>query len=441
MTNNNFKKGNPLALLPLGVFLLLFIGTGIITKDFYKMPVIVAFTISAAVALLMNRQENIEKKVEIFCKGAGETNVILMIIILILAGAFGQVAKEIGGVESTVNLGLSFLPQNLLIVGVFFIACLISLSMGTSMGTIVALAPIAVGISENTGIPVALALGAVVGGGMFGDNLSMISDSTIAAVRTQGCKMADKFKMNFFIVLLPAVITIVLLWILTPSGQTQISGSHPYEIVKVLPYIGVLIAALSGMNVMLVLAGGIIFSGSIGIICGDFGIYELFQAMATGMRNLQDLSVTIIIIGGTVELIKYNGGIDYLLNLITSKMKTKKGAELGIAALVSLVNLSTANNTISILMAGPLAKDISQKYDIDPRRTASLLDIFACSCQGIIPYGAQLLVAAGVASITPIEIMKYLYYPVLTGIFGIISIYLGFPKLKKSKNSEAENIA
>lgn len=441
MTNKKNKKGNPLALLPLGVFLLLFIGTGIITKDFYKMPVIVAFTISAAVALLMNRQENMEKKVEIFCKGAGETNVILMIVILILAGAFGQVAKEIGGVESTVNLGLAFLPQNLLIVGVFFIACLISLSMGTSMGTIVALAPIAVGISENTGIPVALALGAVVGGGMFGDNLSMISDSTIAAVRTQGCEMADKFKMNFFIVLLPAIITMVLLWVLTPSEQTQISGAHPYEIVKVLPYIGVLIAALSGMNVMLVLAGGIIFSGAIGVVYGDFGIYGLFQAMATGMRNLQDLSITIIIIGGTVELIKYNGGIDYLLTLITSKMKTRKGAELGIAALVSLVNLSTANNTISILMAGPLAKDISQKYDIDPRRTASLLDIFSCCCQGVVPYGAQLLVAAGVASITPIEIMKYLYYPVLTGVFGIISIYLGFPKLKKIKKKSEKNLA
>ncbi|WP_425448901.1 Na+/H+ antiporter NhaC family protein [Dethiothermospora halolimnae] len=431
MTDKKTKKGNPLALFPLLVFLILFIGTGIVTGDFYKMPVIVAFTIAAATALLMNRKESMDKKVEIFCKGAGETNVILMIMILLLAGGFGEVARQMGGVESTVNLGLSFLPQNLLIVGLFFIGCLISLSMGTSMGTIVALAPIAVGISQNTGIPVPLSLGAVVGGGMFGDNLSMISDSTIAAVRTQGCKMSDKFKMNFIIVLPAAIITIVILAILTPSGQATVIKEYPYEIVKILPYIGVLVAALLGLNVMAVLAGGIIFSGIIGMAYGSFGVYGFFQAIAKGMGELQDLSITIVIIGGTVELIKYNGGIDYLLSLITKNIKTRKGAQFGIAGLVSLVDLSTANNTISILMAGPLAKDISEEYDIDPRRTASLLDIFASTCQGIVPYGAQLLVAAGVASITPVAIMKYLHYPILAGVFAILSILIGFPRAKK----------
>lgn len=435
MSNKKLSKGNPWALLPLLIFLVLFIGTAIITKDFYKMPGIVAFLISAAFALLMNRKESISKKMDIFCRGAGESNIILMSMIFILAGAFGQVAKEMGGVEATVNLGLSLLPQNLLIVGIFIIGSLISLSMGTSMGTIVALVPIALGISQNTGISVPLAVGAVVGGAMFGDNLSMISDTTIAAVRTQGCEMKDKFKMNFMIVFPGALISIIILWILTPGSQGGVDGYYPFEMIKVLPYIMVLVTALIGMNVMVVLAGGIVFAGMIGLVFGDFDLLGLFGAVAKGVMGMEDLAITVVIIGGIVELIRYNGGIDFLLNFITSRIKTKKGAELGIAALVSLVDMSTANNTIAIIMTGPLAKNIANEYDIDPRRTASILDIFSCCWQGILPYGAQLLAAGGLAAVSPFEIIKYLHYPMFIGIFGLVAIFLGIPRLKKTVNS------
>ncbi len=428
---NKMQKGNPWALLPLIVFLVLFIGTGMITKDFYKMPVIVAFLISGAVAILMNKKEKISKKIDVFCKGAGEGNIILMCIIFILAGAFGNVAKEMGGVEATVNLSLSILPQNLLIAGVFVIACFISLSMGTSMGTIVALSPIAIGIAEKTGIPLPLALGAVVGGGMFGDNLSMISDTTIAALRTQGCEMKDKFKVNFMVVFPAAVITVVLLSIMTIGNKGMLEGGYAYSIIKVIPYLAVLIAALFGVNVFAILGGGIVFAGIVGIVYRSFDIYGFLSAVGKGIMGMEDLAMIAIVVGGIVELIKYNGGIDFLLNFITSKIKTKKGAEFGIAALVSIIDLCTANNTIAIVMAGPLAKDIAKKYDIDPRRTASILDIFASCCQGIVPYGAQLLAAAGLAGISPFEILKYLHYPALIGIFGIVAIATGYPKLEK----------
>jgi Na+/H+ antiporter NhaC len=430
VTTNKISRGNPIALLPLLVFLLIFIGSGIITGDFYKMPVTVAFLISAAVALVMNKNEKMSNKIDVFCKGAGEPNIILMCIIFILAGAFANVAKEMGGVDATINLGLSILPQNLLMAGIFVIACFISLSMGTSMGTIVALAPIAIGLAEKTGIPVALALGAIVGGGMFGDNLSMISDTTIAAVRTQGCQMKDKFKVNFIIVLPAAIITVIILSILTAGGSGMVKGDYSYSIIKVLPYLAVLVAALSGLNVLAVLAGGVVFAGIVGLGYGSFDFYGFVDAAAKGIIGMEDLAIIAIIVGGTVELIKFNGGIDFLLNFITSRIKTKRGAEFGIAALVSVVDLCTANNTIAIVMAGPLAKDIAKKYDIDKRRSASILDIFASCIQGIVPYGAQLLAAAGLAAITPFEILRYLYYPALIGVFGIFAIVLGYPKLK-----------
>lgn len=429
MKNQN-SKGNPLALLPLGIFLLLFVGTGIATNDFYKMPVLVAFLIAAAVALMLNRKESMTKKIEIFCKGAGNPNIILMCIIFILAGAFSQIAKEIGAVDATVNLSLSILPTNLLVGGLFVIACFISISMGTSVGTITALTPIGLGIAEKTGMPVALIVGAIISGGMFGDNLSMISDTTIAAVRTQGCELKDKFKVNFLIVLPAAIITIILLTVLSWQYQVVITEEYTYELVKVIPYICILAGALLGVNVFVLLGGGAIFAGAIGIFTGSFDIYGAFQAASTGMMGMEDLAMLCIVIGGTVELIKYNGGIDFLLNFIHSRIKTKKGAEFGIAALVSVVDLCTANNTIAIVMAGPLAKDIADKYDIDPRRAASILDIFSACWQGIIPYGAQLLVAAGLAAVSPVGLMTYLFYPVLMGLFGILAILFGFPKLK-----------
>lgn len=435
---NEVKKGNPWALLPLGVFLVLFIGTGIISGDFGKMPVLVAFIISAAVALVFNKKVSFGRKIDIFCKGAGHSDIILMCIIFLLAGAFGNVTKSMGGVDSIVNLSLSILPPNLVVVGLFVIGCFISISMGTSMGTIVAIAPIGIGVAEKLGIPVALVLGAVVGGAMFGDNLSMISDTTIAAVRTQGCELKDKFKVNFMIIIPAAIITAIILGISTAGYKASLNETYSYEIVKILPYIAVLIGALLGVNVFVLLAGGIVLAGAIGIFTNSLDIFTFLSASSQGMIGMEDLAMIAIVIGGIVELIKFNGGIDFLLSFITSKIKSKRGAEIGIAALVSIVDLCTANNTIAIVMAGPLAKDIADQYDIDPRRTASILDIFSSCWQGLIPYGGQVLAAAGLAAISPMEILGYLYYPALMGICGLLSIVLGLPKLKSMEKEQSK---
>ncbi|MDF2854804.1 MAG: sodium:proton antiporter [Neobacillus sp.] len=432
------KKGNPWALLPFAVFLILFIGSGVITGDFYKFPVIVAIVIAGAVALAMNRKESFNQKIEIFTKGAGDSNIILMVVIFLLAGAFSAVANGMGAVDSTVNLALSIVPQNLLMVGIFIIACFISLSMGTSMGTIVALAPIGVGISEQTDISLALSMAAVIGGAMFGDNLSFISDTTIAAVRTQGTKMKDKFKVNFLIVLPAAVITCIILGILTMGEQATIT-QHSYSWIKILPYLGVLIMALAGVNVFLVLAFGIVFAGVIGFLDGSYQMMSVIQKIGEGMAGMYEISFLAILIAGMVAVIKHNNGIDYLLYRVTRNIKSKKGAEFSIAGLVGLTDFSTANNTISIMIAGPLAKNISDKYGIDPRRSASLLDIFSCSVQGLIPYGAQLLVAAGVAGISPVSILPYSYYPILIAVFGIIAILTGFPRFSSVKAPQQKN--
>lgn len=430
------KSGNPLALLPLGVFLVLFVGSGIITGDFYKMPALVAFLIAGGIALLFNKKENLETKMNVFCKGAGDTNIILMVIIFLLAGAFSSVAKAMGGVDSTVNLSLSILPSNLLVAGLFIIGCFISISMGTSVGTIAALAPIAIGVAQKTGIPVPLVIGAVVGGAMFGDNLSMISDTTIAAVRTQGCELKDKFKMNFLIVLPAAIATAIILTVVTLGYENVATQSYEYDIIKVLPYILVLAGALIGVNVFVLLGSGILFAGAVGIFSNSFGILEFIGAISEGLGGMYELSLLVIVVGGVVSLIKFNGGIDYILHFITSKIKSKKGAEFGIAALVSVIDLCTANNTIAIVTAGPLAKDIAEKYDIDPRKTASILDIFSSCWQGVIPYGAQLLTASGIAGISPVEIIKYLYYPGLMFICGIATITFSQVVVKKSNLKE-----
>ena len=306
--------------------------------------------------------------------------------------------------------------------------------MGTSVGTIAALAPIGLGISEKTGIPIALVTAAIVGGAMFGDNLSMISDTTIAAVRTQGCELKDKFRTNFLIVIPAAILTAIILTFMT-SGYKSVEGAtYSYEIIKVLPYIGVLVGALVGMNVFLLLGSGILFAGIVGLFTNSLDIWGLIVAISDGMAGMYELCLLVIVVGGVVELIKFNGGIDFILNFITNRIKSKKGAEFGIAALVSIVDLCTANNTIAIVTAGPLAKDISKEYDIDPRKSASILDIFSSCWQGVIPYGAQLLTAAGIVGVSSIEIIKYLYYPMLMFVCGILSIAFGIPSLnKKSK--------
>ena len=432
------NKGNLFALMPLLVFLVLFVGSGIITGDFYKMPVVVAFLISAAVALFSNRKVSLQEKIDVFCKGAGDSNIILMVVIFLLAGGFSGVAKAMGGVDATVNLSLSILPANLLVVGLFIIGCFISVSMGTSVGTISALAPIGLGIADRTGMSLPLIAGAIVGGAMFGDNLSMISDTTIAAVRTQGCDLKDKFKTNFLIVLPAAIITIILLTIATSGHVVANTGLYHYDIEKVIPYLAVLIGALCGVNVFLLLGGGIVLAGLIGIFSGSFNFLGLIEAVSSGINGMQELSILVLIVGGVVGLIKFNGGIDFILNFITSKIKSKKGAEFGIAMLVSIIDLCTANNTIAIVTAGPLAKDISEKYDIDPRKSASILDIFSSCWQGVIPYGAQLLTAAGICGISPVEIIKFLYYPALMFVFGILSIGFGVPALNKVKKEAKE---
>lgn len=426
------KKGNFGALLPLAVFLVVYLVTSIVLGDFYKMPIIVAFLISSIVAIGMNTKEDINTKVDIFCKGAGNSNIILMCVIFVLAGAFAQVAREMGAVQSTVNLGLTILPGNILIAGVFIIGCFISLSIGTSVGTIVALAPMAVGIAEQTGAPMGLALGAVISGAMFGDNLSMISDTTIAAARTQGCTMRDKFKMNFQIVVPAAIVTTLIFTLIHAGNTVALEGNYDYSILKVLTYVAVLVAALIGLNVMVVLVGGTLLGGAIGIYTNSFDIWGFVQAVEKGILGMAQIIIISLLIGGMVEIIKYNGGIDFLLNFIKKRIKTKKGAELGIGILVILVNMCTANNTISIVTAGPIAKDIADEFDIDPRRSASLLDTFSCFCQGAIPYGAQLLVAAGIAGISSIEIMKYLYYPYLMGLSVLLAIGFGIPSMKEA---------
>lgn len=419
------------ALSPLIVFVVLFIGTGISTGNFEFLPLNVAILIAAIFACAMYPKTSLTKKLDIFTKGAGHPNILLMVFVFLLAGAFSETAKGMGAVSSTVNLSLSLIPGQFLLAGLFVVGAFISVAMGTSMGTVAALAPVGVGISEATDIPLTLTIATVVGGAMFGDNLSMISDTTIAAVRTQKTKMSDKFKMNFLIVLPGALITIVILWFLTKDMGTADASHGSYSLIKVVPYLFVLIAALCGMNVLMVLVSGIIIASVIGLLDGSYTISENLKAISDGLIGMQDISMIALFIGGMIGVIEYFGGIRWLLNATTSRIKTKKGAEFGIASLVSVTNLATANNTISIITAGPLAKEIADDYEIDLRKSASILDIFASTIQGIIPYGAQVLAATSVAGISTVSLLPYTFYPYLLGICGIVSILIGYPRKKK----------
>lgn len=425
------KKGNAWALIPLIVFVGMFLGVGIGTGDFTTMPLNVAILVASIVGLALNRKEAFHKKVEVFTKGAGHSNIILMMLIFLLAGAFSQTTEDMGGVESTVNLGLSLIPENLIIVGLFIICMFVSLSMGTSVGTVAAIAPVGFGLSQATDVSAAITMATVVGGSMFGDNLSMISDTTIAAVRTQKTKMSDKFKVNIRIVLPGAIFTIIVLWFLTNGAHIDASKSYDYDFIKVIPYLFVLILALIGVNVVIVLIGGVVLSAIIGLIYGSFGWTGLLNSISKGIIGMEDIAIIALLIGGLVALIQHNGGITWLLNFVRSKVKSKRGAELGIAGLVSVADISTANNTISILMAGPLAKDISEEYDVDPRKSASILDMFASCFQGMLPYSPQLIAAAGVASISPFELVPYSIYPMILGVCGLIAIFFRLPRLNK----------
>ena len=428
MTNTaNKRKGGWWALSPLAVFLCLYLVTSLIVNDFYKVPITVAFLLSSCYAIALTRGLSLEKRVYQFSVGASNKNIILMIWIFILAGAFAQSAKQMGAIDATVNLTLSILPDNLLLAGIFIAACFISLSMGTSVGTIVALTPVAVGIAVQTGINTPFMVAIVVGGAMFGDNLSFISDTTIVATRTQGCNMKDKFKVNSLIVI-PVAILVTIVYLFQGSEITTTPSATPIEWLKVIPYILVLTTALAGVNVMIVLLLGILCSGIVGIITGSIQFWEWIAAMGTGISGMGELIIITLLAGGMLEMIRYNGGIVYIIQKLTTHVKSKKGAELSIAALVSFADLCTANNTIALIMSGPIAKDIANRFGVDPRKSASLLDTFSCFVQGIIPYGAQLLMAAGLASITPLAIMQYLYYPYLMGIAALLAIFFRYPR-------------
>ena len=425
------NKGRAIALLPIGVFLIIFLGAGIVFEDFYAMPAIVAFLIALFVAFLQNKELSFNKKIEVIAKGVGEENIITMSLIFLCAGGFSGAVTAAGGVDSTVNLGLSLIPAHFAVAGLFLIGCFISVSMGTSMGTIAALAPIAVGISEKTGFALSICIGAVVCGAMFGDNLSMISDTTIAAVKTQGCEMKDKFKANFFIVLPAAIITVLIFWLATRNMSFQLEENLNYSLWEVLPYMVVLLGALIGINVFVVLISGIVISLIVGVSMGHIALSEMFQVVGSGVTSMYDITVISIIVACIVSLVKEHGGIQFILNLIKSKINGRRGAEFGIALLALFVDACTANNTVAIVMTGPIAKEMSEEFDVDPRRSASLLDMFTSVGQGIIPYGAQLLSAATLTGLTPLQIIPNLYYPLLMGVCGILAIIF-LPQSRKT---------
>ena len=422
MGENN--SGRAVALLPILVFLLIFLGAGFITGDFYSMPAIVAFLLALLVAFIQNPKVKFADKIRLAAKGVGDENIITMCLIFLVAGAFTGAVKAAGGVESTVNLGLSILPSKVAVAGLFLIGCFISISMGTSVGTITALSSIAVGISEKTGFSLAVCAGAVVGGAMFGDNLSMISDTTIAAVKTQGCDMKDKFRENFLIVLPAAVATILLFLFLGREADFQVTGNLDYNIFRVLPYLVVLIGALAGVNVFVILIAGTVLSLVVGVATGAFALGEMFTHVGAGIMGMYDITVISIIVACIVALVKEYGGIDFILTFIRKRINGERGGELGIAALALLVDMCTANNTVAIVMSGPIAKEISDDFGVTPRRSASLLDMFSSMGQGLIPYGAQLLAAASLTGLTPFEIIPYCFYPILMGVSGLLFIFI-----------------
>lgn len=415
------------ALSPLIVFITLYVVTSIVAGDFYKVPVTVAFMASSIYAIATCGGFPLAKRINLFSRGASSDNLMLMLWIYVLAGAFAASAKEMGSVYATVNCALRFLPSNMLLPGLFIAACFISLSIGTSVGTIVALVPIAATMAHTIGADIPLLTAIIVGGAYFGDNLSFISDTTVVATQTQGCKMSDKFKINAFIVV-PAAIAILLVYFYMGYGLNVPPLTKDVEYLKILPYLAVLITAIAGMNVMAVLTIGVILSGAIGIFVGSYNLIGWMEAMGKGIAGMGELVIIAMLAGGMLEIIRENGGIDYLISKLTSRVNSKRGAELSIAALVSMVNVCTANNTVAILTVGGISKKICDKYGIDNRKAASILDTFSCAVQGLLPYGVQMLLAAGLANINPMQIIPYLYYPVAIGIAAFVAIIFRLPR-------------
>ena len=421
------KSKKLLALSPLMVFVILFLVTSIAAGDFYKVPITVAFMASSVYAIAVSRDLPLMQRIGVYSKGAASEQMMLMVWIFVLAGAFAHSAKAMGSIDATVNLTLYLLPPQMLLAGLFLAACFISLSIGTSVGTIVALTPIAVGIADQTGTATALMVAIVVGGSFFGDNLSFISDTTIAATQTQGCRLADKFRVNAFIVM-PAAAIVLLAYFFMGSAVTSPGSLPTIEPLKVVPYVAVLITAVFGMNVMAVLTLGILLTGIIGLCTGAYDVFGWMQALGSGITSMGELIIITMMAGGLLELIRHGGGIDYIISNLTRHVSGKRGAELSIGLLIVLVNICTANNTVAILTVGGIAKQIGDRYGVDNRKAASILDTFSCFAQGLIPYGAQLLMAAGLASINPVAIIPYLYYPFAIGLAALMAIVLRYPR-------------
>jgi Na+/H+ antiporter NhaC len=416
-----------LALSPILVFMIIYLAGSLMAGDFYKVPLTAAFLTASAYAVCITPRLKLKERIAIFSRGAGDENMMLMVWIFILAGAFAQSAKQMGAIDATVNLTLRMLPESMLLPGLFLAACFISLSVGTSVGTVVALTPVAVGIAEQTGGTLPLIVAIVVGGAFFGDNLSFISDTTIVATQTQGCRMNDKFKANIYIAAPAAIIALIIYIIL--GRNVEVPSQMPLlEWYKVIPYVAVLVLALAGVNVLGVLAIGILLAGGIGMCCSSFNAMEWMNAMGEGILGMSELIIVTLLAGGMLALIRHNGGIDYLIRLLTRRISGVRGAKFTIALLVILADLCTANNTIALITVGPMARDIADRYGVDHRVSASLLDTFSCFAQGLIPYGAQLLMAAGLAAITPFDIIGYLYYPIILGVIAVLAILFNFPR-------------
>ena len=416
-----------LALSPLAVFLGLYLVSSVIANDFYKIPISAAFLIASIYAIIITRGKSLEEKVSIFSEGAGNKNVLLMIWIFVLAGAFASTAKQIGAIDATVNLALRVLPGKLLYAGLFLASCFISMSIGTSVGTIVALVPVAAGIAQEIEVGTAFVTAIIVGGSFFGDNLSFISDTTIAATRTQECSMRDKFKVNMRIVG-PAALLVTLLYIYLGRSVSVVPTAGTVDLVLLLPYLLVIILAISGVEVSAVLTLGIVVNALIGFTQGSLTWSGWLEGIGSGISGMGDLIIVTMLAGGMLEIIRTNGGLDFIVSGMTKRIRGKRGAELSIAGLVSLANICTANNTIAIITTGRIAQDITRRFGLDPRKTASILDTFSCLIQGFIPYGAQLLMAAGLAGISSISITAHLYYPFIMGTFTLAAIILRLPR-------------
>ncbi len=428
MFGKNVMKGL-LALSPIIVLLVIYLVGSIVAGDFYRIPIAVAFVVASVYALTITRGNTLNERIDSFSRGAADTRIMYMVWIFVLAGAFAAVAKEMGAVDATVNFTLHFIPSNYLPAGIFVAACFISMSIGTSVGTIVALTPVVTQLATQMDCSVAWLVAIVVGGAFFGDNLSFISDTTIMATQTQGCSMRSKFKSNIRLVTPAAIVTLLLYAF---SGASLADAASPEvavaDFIKVIPYLVVIIAALFGVNVLLVLVAGTLVAGIIGLSLGNLDVIGFFTACGTGISSMCELIIVTMLAGGLLEIVRINGGIDFLIRIVTLRIRSRRVAEASICLLTSLSNLCTANNTIAILTVGTISRDISQKFGIAPRRTASLLDTTSCFVQGILPYGAQLLMASGLASVSPLEIIPNLYYPMCVGLVLVISIIIQRPR-------------